>query len=107
MTDISRGILILVIGLTYLPDELYVHLPFMLRVEELKLTPLSDENPFVKCTCGVREGIGVPCDCYFRIGSNAGLSSSDIIHPRMVDIRNWKLFHTHYGTDTNIGQLIY
>ena len=89
------------------PDELYVHLPFMLRVEELKLTPLSDENPFVKCTCGVREGIGVPCDCYFRIGSNAGLSSSDIIHPRMVDIRYWKLFHTHYGTDTNIGQLIY
>ena len=90
-----------------LPDKLYVHLPCMLRVEVLKLSPLSDENPFIKCTCGVREGIGVPCACYFRIGDNAGLSFRDIIHPRMLDIRYWKLFHTHYGTNTNLGEWIY
>ena len=39
------------------PDLLYVHLPIMLRVEELNL---DTAGKFVKCTCGGREGVGVP-----------------------------------------------
>ena len=89
-----------------LPDPLYVHLPIMLRVEELNVTPSSSPNLFVKCSCGGREGIGIPCKCYFRIGDNAGLDAREIVHPRMMDIRYWKLFHTHYETDSDLGRLL-
>ena len=88
------------------PDPLYVHLPIMLRVEELNVSSTTTPGSFVKCTCGGREGIGIPCSCFFRIGDNAGLSSQEIIHPQMVDIRYWKLFHTHYETNTDIGRLL-
>ena len=43
---------------------------------------------------------------FFQIGDNAGLSPQEIIHPQMVDIRYWKLFHTHYETNTNLGRLL-
>ena len=88
------------------PDPLYVHLPIMLRVEELNVSSPATPGCFVKCTCGGREGIGVPCSCFFRIGDNAGLSPQEIIHPQMVDIRYWKLFHTHYETNTDLGRLL-
>ena len=29
-----------------------------------------------------------------------------MIHPCMADIRYWKLFHTHYETDTEVGRLL-
>ena len=85
------------------PDPLYVHLPVMLRVEVMTLD--TTEN-FVKCTCGGCEGVGVPCECYFPIADNAKLTPKQVIHPCMVDIRYWKLFHTHYETDTEIGRLL-
>ena len=85
------------------PDSLDVHLPVMLRVERLTLDAAGN---FVKCSCGVREGVGLPCQCYFRIATNAQLTPNQMIDPCMADIRYWKLFHTHYETDTDIGRLL-
>ena len=85
------------------PDSLDVHLPDMLRVEMLTLDTTGN---FVKCTCGGREGFGVPCQCYFRIADNGKMTPKEMIDPCMADIRYWKLFHTHYETDTEIGRLL-
>ena len=75
----------------------------MLRVEVLTLDTAGN---FVKCTCGGREGVGVPCECYFRIADNAKLTPKQIIHSCIADIRYWKLFHTHYETETEVGHLL-
>ena len=44
--------------------------------------------------------------CYFDIADNAKLTPKEMIDPCMADIRYWKLFHTHYETDTEIGRLL-
>ena len=36
-----------------------------------------------------------------------GLTNEEIAFPGTVDIRYWKLFHTHYGTPGRIGDMLY
>ena len=72
----------------------------------MEMLTLDTTGNFVKCTCGGREGFGVPCQCYFRIADNAKMTPKEMIDPCMADVRYWKLFHTHYETDTEIGRLL-
>ena len=75
----------------------------MLHVEMLTLDTTGTS---LSVPAGGREGVGVPCKCYFRIADNAKLTPKQMIDPGMADIRYWKLFHTHYETDTEIGRLL-
>jgi len=61
----------------------------------------------VTCTCGVRGRVGVPCECFFTIADNGRIESKDIIDVGMVDVKYLKLFHSHYGEDSHLGQLLY
>ena len=61
---------------------------------------------FAKCTCGEREGVGVPCHGVFKICDDASVPDQDMVHPCMVDVRYHKLYHTHYGKDGVVGDLL-
>ena len=86
----------------------------MLRVNEIRLYPSEDGSDFVKCNCGQREGMGLPCMCFFKHCWDAGLTDQEMIDPCMMDVRYWKIYHTHYPgivdghplTDDSLGELI-
>ena len=61
---------------------------------------------FAKCTCGEREGVGVPCHGVFKICDDDSVPDQDMVHPCMVDVRYLKLYHTHYGKDGAVGDLL-
>jgi len=88
-------------------DPLFEEITKVLRVSHLTLS--RDENGawFVKCDCGGRENIGIPCGCFFRIAENAGVPQKDIVDLCMVSPKYMKVFQTHYGTNTKIGDLLY
>ena len=79
----------------------------IMRVNHLTLTRHVDGSWFVKCDCGRREDVGVPCGCFFRIAENAGIPMDDIIHLCMVSPRHLKVWQTHYATKTRMGDLLY
>ena len=86
---------------------LTLYLPGFLRVRELHINEVSGNKNFVTCTCGVRERVGVPCECFFTIADNGRIKSKNIIDVGMVDVRYLKLFNAHYGEDSHLGQLLY
>ena len=79
----------------------------MLRVNHLTLTRYDDGSWFVLCDCGVREDLGVPCDCFYRIAENAGITMDEIVHICMVSPRHLKVWQTHYATSSKMGDLLY
>ena len=89
------------------PHPLYAHLPELLRVTLIIFSPSTCRKKFAKCNCGQREGVGVACSCFYRIATMVGLTDEEIAFPGTVDIRYWKLFHTHYGTPGRIGDMLY
>ena len=98
------------------PHPLYHVIPFMLRVTEIRLCPSVESNgsDFVKCDCGQREGMGSPCECFFKHCWDAGLADQEMIDPCMMDVRYWKIYHTNYPgicdgqpqSDNSLAELI-
>jgi len=88
-------------------NPLFAEITKLLRVNQLTLTQDEKRHWFVKCTCGGREDIGVPCGCFFRIADTAGVPMNDIIDICMVSPKYLKVFQTHYGTNTEIAALLY
>ena len=64
-----------------LPDPLYHVIPHFSRV--CKITSVSEPSggKFAKCTCGEREGVGVPCHGVFKICDDASVPDQDMVHP--------------------------
>ena len=87
--------------------RLFSRLTHMLRVSRLTLTQESDGTWFIKCDCGGRENTGVPCSCFFKIADDADIADKDIVHLCMVTPKFLKWWHSHYGTPSPIGDLLY
>ena len=88
------------------PNPLYRSIPHFLRVCNIRLDAEPSGANFAKCTCGVREGIGVPCSGFFKLCDDTDVPNDDMIHPCMMDVRYLKLYHTHYGKDCELGHLV-
>ena len=88
-------------------NPLFAEITKILRVNHQTLSRDEKGHWFVKCSCGVREDIGVPCGCFFRIADTAGVPMKDIIDICMVSPKYLKVFQTHYGTNTKIASLLY
>jgi len=84
-----------------LPHPLYQVIPNFLRICKIKLVTENSGANYSKCTCGEREGVGVPCAGFFKMCDDAGVANNEMVHPCMVDVRYLKLYHTHYGAKTN------
>ena len=89
-----------------MPDPLYHVIPHFLRICKITLVTDPSGGKFAKCTCGEREGVGVPCNGVFKICDDAGVPDQDMVHPCMVDVRYLKLYHTHYGKEGDIAELL-
>ena len=74
-----------------LPDHLYHVIPHSLRVCKITLVSEASGGKFAKCTCGEREGVGVPCHAVFKICNDASVPDQDMVHPCMVEVRYLKL----------------
>ena len=55
-----------------------------MRVRELYVVD-DDDDFFVKCICGVRDRVGVPCECFFNIADNGSISPEEIIDIGMIE----------------------
>ena len=89
------------------PDPLYAHLPELLQVTVIIFSPSICRKKIAKCNCGQQEGVGVACPCFYLTAKLMGLTNNQMVFPGTVDIRYWKLFHTHYGTPGRIGDMLY
>ena len=67
----------------------------------------DDEDFFVKCICGVRDRVGVPCECFFNIADNGSIGSEEIIDIGMIEARYLKLYNAHYGERNDMGKTVY
>ena len=96
------------------PPPLCHVIPHMLRVNEIRLYPSKSRSDYVKCKCGEREGMGAPCMCSFKHCDVAELTDQEMIDPCMLDVRYWKIYHTHYPgivdgvpeTEGSLGDII-
>ena len=86
---------------------LYSKITQMLCVSRLGLRRDKDGAWFVKCTCGGRENVGVPCACFFIIAENAGVPEENIVHLCMISPQYLRCWQTDYGTQSKTGQLLY
>ena len=86
------------------PVELY--LPKFMRVRQLNVVN-DDDDFFVKCICGVRDRVGVPCECFFSIADNGSIGSEEIIDIGMIEARYLKLYNAHYGERNDMGKTVY
>ena len=59
------------------------------------------------CSCKRREREGVPCSCFFKISDDAKVSSENIVDLDQIDPRYWKVYNSHYGDDSEMGQLMH
>ena len=89
-----------------LPHPLYQVIPNFLRICKIKLVTENSGANYSKCTCGEREGVGVPCTGFFKMCDDAGVANNEMVHPCMVDVRYLKLYHTHYGAKNELGALM-
>lgn len=90
-----------------LRGNLYSNVTKIMRVSQLHLDQDEHGSWFVRCDCGGKENLGVPCECFFRICDNAGVPEKDIVHLCMISPKYLKWWQTHYGTPTPIGELLY
>ena len=72
----------------------------------MKLVSDLSGAKYARCICGEREGVGVPCSGFYKMCEDAGVSNQDMVHTCMVDVRYLKLYHTHYGKEGVIGDLM-
>ena len=86
--------------------NLFWNITHIMRVSRLVLSQDADQTWFIKCSCGKREDIGVPCDCYFRIASNAGIDDNDVVQLCMLDPIHINTWETHYSSQCEIGTLL-
>ena len=89
-----------------LPHPLYHVIPHFLRICRMKLVSDLSGAKYARCICGEREGVGVPCSGFYKMCEDAGVSNQDMVHTCMVDVRYLKLYHTHYGKEGVIGDLM-
>ena len=86
---------------------LFLRITDILRVSRLVLTREADGSWFLRCTCGGRENLGVPCECFFKIAEDAGVPEEHIVHLCMITPKFLKLWQTHYATDHPISEALY
>lgn len=87
--------------------NLFRNITHIMRVSRLVLSQDQDKTWFIKCNCGKREDIGVPCDCYFRIASNAGIDENEVVQLCMIDPIHINTWETHYSSRCQIGTLLH
>jgi len=83
-------------------DSLYdvqLAIPCFLRVRELHIDVQSDGKIFVPCTCGERTKTGIPCQCFWQIAKISTIPHQKIMTEGMFDIRWFKIFNSHFGSD--------
>ena len=90
-----------------LENPLMLYLPRFIRVRTLTLETGCDGRHFVPCSCKRREREGVPCHCFFKISDDANVSPENIVDLDQVDPRYWKVYNSHYGDKTEMGQLMH
>ena len=83
--------------------KVWAHMPVFCRVWELRVNNFNGRT-FIKCSCKKRTKIGVPCRCFARVIDNGSVLPSEMLDIGMIDIRYWKIFNAHYGSDTEIGR---
>ena len=77
-------------------DSLHVHLPVFLRVRQVKVNSTVDKS-FLLCDCKKWKKRGLPCRCFFRSVDNGEVEINGMLDLGMIDIRYWKVYHSHYG----------
>lgn len=88
-------------------QALFSRITRMMRVNTLELYCDDHGSWFVKCNCGRRENLGVPCPCYFRICENAKVPIEKTVDIAMISPRYLKCWQTHYRTESKLGQSLY
>ena len=77
--------------------------PLWCRVNELELVVRSCGALFMKCSCGVRSRIGVPCACFWKCARDSEIPNESIMDVGMFDVRWMKIYRTHYDCTSENG----
>ena len=88
-------------------DPLFSKVTRMLRVSQMELHMDENGDWFIKCNCGGRENVGIPCACFFQIAENAGVPEMHIVHLCMISPKYLRCWQTDYATDSRTGELLY
>ena len=57
------------------------------------------KKKFLRCSCGFRIRIGVPCICIYRIVNEMYLG--------MIELRYWKIFNAYYAMESAYKDILY